>query len=142
MDDEVLELVFAVKRAHRELERLINHFLRPLGITSVQGQALLVIADHQPLSVRDLGERMVVESGHPSRLVDRMVAAGWVRRAPSPDDRRQVELSLTAAGEEMADKVIAARQPLLDAGGRMLDEMNLHGMLPQIHQLVEVLGAL
>ena len=34
-----------------------------------------------------------------SKMVDRLVAAGLVRREPSPDDRRRTFLSLTAKGQ-------------------------------------------
>jgi DNA-binding MarR family transcriptional regulator len=36
-----------------------------------------------------------------SRLVDRLVSAGWVQRAPSPHNGREISLSLTAAGRAL-----------------------------------------
>ncbi|MFG2791778.1 hypothetical protein [Streptomyces sp. NPDC048419] len=42
---------------------------------------------------------------NPSRLADRLVTAGLVRREESSRDRRHVELSLTPAGHETARSV-------------------------------------
>ncbi|MEU6713541.1 MarR family transcriptional regulator [Nonomuraea sp. NPDC046802] len=120
--DEVLEFVLAVKAAHREINRRFGEALKPLGVTVVQAEAILVLADHEPLTLGELGARLVAEAGNPSRLVDRLHAAGLVRRRPSPDDRRHVELTLTPQGREMAVRVQQARRPLLDWGRGLLDD--------------------
>jgi DNA-binding MarR family transcriptional regulator len=38
-----------------------------------------------------------------SRMVDRLVAAHWVRRVPSPSNRREVAVSLTAGGHRILE---------------------------------------
>lgn len=43
-------------------------------------------------------------------LVDRLVAKGWVRRTPDPDDGRAVRLRLTPAGRRTAEVLRAARE--------------------------------
>src|SRR5688500_18618651 len=96
--DPRFELALSVKAVARELERWANDAVRPLGVTGAQADALVVIDHAGPLSLRELGGLLVAESGHPSRLVDRLVAAGLVARAGDDDDRRRVELSLTATG--------------------------------------------
>ncbi len=76
--------------------------LRPLGVTASQAEALEVITASGPLSLAELGALLVAEGGHPSRLVDRMVAAGLVERAGAAADRRRLELTVTARGREIA----------------------------------------
>ncbi|MBB5782982.1 MarR family winged helix-turn-helix transcriptional regulator [Nonomuraea jabiensis] len=120
--DEVLEFVLAIKAAHREINRRFGEALRPLGITVVQAEAILVLAEDEPLSLKELGARLIAEAGNPSRLIDRLDAAGLVRRTLSREDRRQVELALTERGHEMARRVREARRPLLDWGRELLDE--------------------
>src|SRR5688500_17252746 len=98
---DVFELALSVKAVTRQLERLANEAMRPLGLTGAQADALLVIERAAPLSLKELGELLIAESGHPSRLVDRLVAAGLVERRAASDDRRRVELTLTAAGRRV-----------------------------------------
>jgi DNA-binding MarR family transcriptional regulator len=49
----------------------MNEAMRPLGLTGAQADALVVIAQASPVSLKELGELLIAESGHPSRLVDR-----------------------------------------------------------------------
>jgi DNA-binding MarR family transcriptional regulator len=115
----LLELAEALKAAYREIERRSNDALRPLGITSPQAEAVLIIGEREPLTLRELGELVIAESGHPSRLVDRLVSAGYVARRV-PDDRRRVELTLTAEGRQLLPSIRAAQQALLDWGAELL----------------------
>jgi DNA-binding MarR family transcriptional regulator len=108
--DELFELALTIKALQRELERQVSEAMAPLGITAAQADALVVIGQAEPLALKELGGLLVAEAGHPSRLVDRLVAAGWVRRGVARDDRRRVELSLTPAGRRLAARVNAARE--------------------------------
>ena len=47
------------------------------------------------------GDLLIAESGHPSRMVDRLVEAGLVTRRSATDDRRRVVLTLTAGGRRL-----------------------------------------
>ena len=118
--DPLYELALSVKAGSRELERRMAEAVQPLGLTAAQADAIVVIAQAGPLSLRELGELLIAESGHPSRLVDRLVAGGWVERVTAPGDRRRVELSLTDAGRELVDRIQAARRGVLDLGRALL----------------------
>jgi MarR family transcriptional regulator, organic hydroperoxide resistance regulator len=120
--DPLFELALGVKAIQRELERLANEAMRPLGLTAAQADALVVIAQAGPLSLKELGELLIAEAGHPSRLVDRLVEAGYVARQPAADDRRRVELSLTSTGRRLEKRVEAAREGILDLTRRLLGE--------------------
>jgi MarR family transcriptional regulator, organic hydroperoxide resistance regulator len=98
------EFGLLLKAAARETERQINDLLRPLGVTAAQAEALEVLAERGPLSLAELGGLLVAEGGHPSRLVDRMVASGLVQRREAADDRRRVELTVTARGRRLGDR--------------------------------------
>ena len=100
--------------------------MRPLGVTPVRAEVLQVnLADRQPLTLTGLGELLVCESGtNPSRLIDRLVTAGLVRRAESGQDRPQVELSLTPAGRgkaRQADGIKDQMYQLMDGAGADYD---------------------
>src|ERR687896_403367 len=112
--DPLFELALMVKAGQRELERRMNDAMRPLGLTAAQADALTVIGQAGPLSLKELGELLIAEAGHPSRLVDRLVEAGLVERRPAADDRRQIELSLTRKGRELAGRVEEARGGLFE----------------------------
>ncbi|MBD2897439.1 hypothetical protein amrb99_64000 [Actinomadura sp. RB99] len=132
----------ALKTAQREVERRFNHLLRPLGVTAVQAEALLIIGDEQPVSIADLGARMAADPGHPSRLADRLAAAGWIDRRPSPRDGRRTDLTLTPDGRDLVERIVAARRPYLERAAAALAETGLDGVLPDLWRLLDLVRAL
>lgn len=99
-------LRYLILAAQREGNRQLSLALRSLNLTSSQAEAIRVLGEYGPLSLRNLGELLICESGtNPSRLIDRLVIAGLVERDESPHDRRRVTLSLTKEGQR-ADKEV------------------------------------
>ena len=120
------ELVrYLVLAAQREGNRRLTRELRAIGLTPSQSEVLRILGDHAPLSLTGLGELLVCESGtQPSRLVDRLVAAGLVERVTALDDRRHVTLTLTDTGRSVEAAVRDVEQRLyaeIDAATAGLD---------------------
>ena len=134
--DDLYEFALSVKAVERELGRWINEAMRPLGITAAQADALLVIGSAEPVSLKDLGDLLIAEAGHPSRLVDRLVAAGLVTRRPAAADRRRVELSLTPSGRRLARRVERARADVMDLGREALAGRDLGPVLRLLRELL------
>lgn len=127
------ELRYVVLAAQREGNRLLARELRPLGLTASQAEVIRVLADHQPLTVGGLGELLVCETGtNPSRLVDRLVTMGAVQRTSGVDDRREVELTLTARGTSLAGRIATIEEVMyraLDAAAAGWDVDQALGLL-------------
>ena len=99
-------LRYLILAAQREGNRQLSLALSSLNLTSSQAEAIRVLEEFGPLSLRNLGELLICESGNnPSRLVDRLVVAGLVQRDASSHDRRQVTLSLTKDGQRADEEV-------------------------------------
>lgn len=107
--DEIRYLVVA---AQREGSRFFTEQLRPLGLTPSQAEVLGILHEAQPLSLVEVGARLVCEIGSPSRLVDGLVRTALVKRVPSDKDQRKVTLSLTPRGEEVYMQVAEIEQRL------------------------------
>jgi DNA-binding MarR family transcriptional regulator len=135
--DPLYELALLVKAGQRELERRANEVMRPLGLTAAQADALAVIGQAGPLSLKDLGELLIAEAGHPSRLIDRLVDAGLVERRPGAEDRRQVELSLTPRGRELESRVQEARSGLFELARTLIGERSVEPALDLLRHLTQ-----
>jgi MarR family transcriptional regulator, organic hydroperoxide resistance regulator len=134
----LFELAIAVKAAQRELERRMNEAVQHLGLTAAQADAISVIGLAEPVSLKDLGELLIAEAGHPSRLVDRLVDAGFVDRSVADGDRRRVELSLTAEGRRMRTRIEKARGDVLELGRQLVGERDIEPVLALLRELLEV----
>jgi MarR family transcriptional regulator, organic hydroperoxide resistance regulator len=135
--DPLFEFALAIKAIQRELERRTNEAMRPLGLTGPQADALIVIGQAGPLSLKTLGSLLIAEAGHPSRLVDRLVEAGLVDRNPAKSDRRGVELSLTTDGRRLARRVEAARDGVLQLARTLIADRDLEPTLGLLRELVQ-----
>jgi MarR family transcriptional regulator, organic hydroperoxide resistance regulator len=136
--DPLLELAMSIKAAQRELERRQNEAMRPLGLTGAQADALLVIGQAGPLSLNALGDLLIAEAGHPSRLVDRLVEAGLVERRPAAEDRRRVELSLTARGRRLQKRILSSRESVLELGRVVVGDRDLEPILKLFREALQV----
>ena len=130
-------VALTVKAIQRELERRTNEAMAPLGLTGAQADALIVIGQAEPLALKDLGGLLIAEGGHPSRLVDRLVAAKLVKRDIPSEDRRSVELSLTAAGHKLERQVDAARAGVFDLARALVGERDLGPGLDLLRDLAQ-----
>jgi DNA-binding MarR family transcriptional regulator len=135
--DQLFEFALSVKAIQRELERQVNDAMRPLGLTGAQADALVVIGQAGPLSLKDLGELLIAEAGHPSRLVDRLVEAGLVERVAAGDDRRRVELSLTTRGRRLEKRVLATREGIFELGREAVGDRDLEPALELLRELLQ-----
>ncbi|MFD7668399.1 MarR family winged helix-turn-helix transcriptional regulator [Streptomyces sp. NPDC059788] len=125
--DAIEEFGLLLKAVTRESDRRLNDLLRPLGITTSQAEALQLTDRYGPLSLGELGTLLIAEGGHPSRLVDRLVASGFLRREPAADDRRRIEISCTPRGHELAR---AARDRKEDFRTWLRDRLADHDLAP------------
>ncbi len=91
------ELRYLILAVQREGNRQLAEVLRELKLTPAQAEVLLVLQQYQPMTLVELGERLVCEAGSPSRLIKSMVEAGWIEKLPNPDDGRAIHLRITPA---------------------------------------------
>lgn len=83
----------------RMLRVNFNRRARALGLTQTQWQAIAVLRRHEGASQATVAELLEVQPITLARLIDRLENAGWVERRPNPDDRRAVQLFLTAKAQ-------------------------------------------
>lgn len=77
-------------------------------------EPLQIIAARQGCRVFDIAEEMVISVGGTSKLVDRLEAAGHVRRTANPGDRRSSIIELTPAGSRLLTKATVTYEDELD----------------------------
>lgn len=135
------ELRYLILAAQREGSRLYAERVRPLGLTPSQAEALGVLHEAQPLSLIEVGERLVCETGSPSRLVNGLVQAGLVERVISSTDQRKISLSLTSRGEEVHAQVIEAEQQLNALVASWGDRAGMDTAMDALWQFVRELPA-
>ncbi len=80
-----------------------NRMLKQFSITSQQFNVLRILRGQKgnPISVKDMHGRMLDTTSNVSRLVDKLLAKELINRFSCPNDRRKVELTITAKGLQL-----------------------------------------
>jgi DNA-binding MarR family transcriptional regulator len=135
--------VESLLRASRVVTAVVTSSLLEAGegsLTLPQLRGLVLVASGRATSTTELAAALEVHASSASRLVDRLVAAGLVRRAPSPRDRRQVVLATTAAGRRTLDAVMEHRRQRFRALLARLDEPTRRSLSAALDALSDAAG--
>jgi DNA-binding MarR family transcriptional regulator len=104
-----MRAVTSIMRAQQILIGELDAMLRPYGITFSRYEALVLLmysrAGSLPLS--KIGERLQVHATSVTNVIDRLEAAGLVRREPNPQDGRGTLAVITEDGRTVATKATA-----------------------------------
>jgi DNA-binding MarR family transcriptional regulator/N-acetylglutamate synthase-like GNAT family acetyltransferase len=95
--------VAAVRRFNRYYTRVIGALQEGLlrsNFSLAEARVLYELAQRDDLSATDIGRALELDPGYLSRILQRFEHDGLLAREPSPTDRRQILLSLTAAGHD------------------------------------------
>ena len=131
-----LQLTYrTVMTAARLIQRRQNGALAPLNMTRAAVIALEAIAP-RPLNQEQLAAKVHVQSQTLGRVLARLEAAGLVTRTRNPNDRRQLRVQLTAAGEAA---LAEARQAEADAFPSTMDAQDWHILQEQLGKFVDAL---
>ncbi|QUQ71320.1 MarR family winged helix-turn-helix transcriptional regulator [Kutzneria sp. CA-103260] len=84
------EVLRAIARWQIPVIQLNGMIAEHLGLNWTDLQALYVLANQGPATAGELARRVTLTSGSASRMIERLVQAGYVRRVPDPHDRRRV----------------------------------------------------
>ena len=95
------QLCFALYAATNQIVRAYRSPLAKIGLTYPQYLAMLVLWEQGDQTVRELSDRLALESSTLTPLLKRLEAAGLVRRQRSRSDERVVLVSLTPAGQSL-----------------------------------------
>lgn len=122
--DVSLPVTDAVLNASRALVAVAARSLARIDdkVTLVQYRALVVLAAG-PLPVGELADALGVHPSTATRMCDRLVAKRLIRRAHGPHNRREVQVSLSAAGRRIVDEVTSLRRAEIE---RIVHTMSAH----------------
>lgn len=97
-----------IRRAHQISSALFAEECAAFDLTSVQYAALVAIRSNPEVDATRLSGLIAFDRSTLGDVLERIETKGWVRRKPSPSDRRVKLLSLTPAGLELVQQVDAA----------------------------------
>jgi len=125
-----MERVSRFRYALRRFLRFSEDASRDAGITVLQYQLLLHtqgFPGREWASVGELAERLQAHAHGVVALVSRCEEAGLVKRKPNEEDRRLVEVHLTARGKRCLENLMLQHRSQLDALAALIEEARADG---------------
>jgi MarR family 2-MHQ and catechol resistance regulon transcriptional repressor len=117
VDDERITLMGLLVESHARLTRVLGDELETACGLPLTWYDVMIRLGRSPeglLTMSQLAGEVSLTSGGITRLVDRMVAGGFLERSSCPTDRRSVYVSLTAEGRRKLEEATAEHLRGLD----------------------------
>ena len=119
------QFCFALYAASRSVTSIYRPLLEKLGLTYPQYLAMLVLWESDGITVRELGQRLMLDSGTLTPLLKRLEQAGLLQRQRRRSDERELQINLTPAGDTL-------RQQAGEIPGCLLERLCLD--IPKLKQ--------
>lgn len=98
------QLCFPFYVISKEIIRRYTPLLEPLGLTYTQYIALMTLWEYGSMTVKELGNKMFLDSGTLSPLVKKLESKGLITKKVDFDDERAKNITLTKRGKDMKAK--------------------------------------
>jgi len=101
------QLCFPLYAAAKETVKLYRPFLEKMNLTYTQYIAMLVFWEHKKMNVKELGEKLYLDSGTLTPVLKSLEAKGYVRRYRSTEDERVLRVEVTEAGKALREEALS-----------------------------------
>ena len=108
------QLCFPLYSASREVVKKYHPYLTEIGLTYTQYITMMVMWEEKQISVKELGEKLFLDSGTMTPVLKSLEQKGFVTRKRSEEDERSVIVKITESGEKLKES--AMEIPLKVAG--------------------------
>lgn len=129
-------LGFHIRLAHVAVYRHFMETFSDLDLTQKQVSVLWLVSDNPGVAQTDLAQRLHMDRATTMGIINRLQGRGFLRRGPSPQDRRRKTLYLTEEGDKMlarARKCIWEHEKWLKSRFTRKEIQTLMALLDRIH---------
>lgn len=117
-------LCCSIYELSRAIQRMYKPSLNELNLTYPQYLVLVVLYDHDNITVSELGELLDLNYGTLSPLLTRMESQKLIERTRSTNDTRIVYIKLLSSGKEIREEAFTLPQQLVFKSGLNDQEWN------------------
>ena len=128
------QLCFPLYAASREIIKKYKPFLDKLDLTYTQYITLMLLWEYKSMRVKEMGEKLYLDSGTLTPLLKKLEAKGLITRARSTEDERNLNVTITEEGEAL--KARAAEIPAQIIADINLSAEENHTLYQLLYQIL------
>lgn len=104
---ELQKLILNINFTSSWLNGIASEKLKPFDISAPQYNVLRILKGKYPESYcnQEITARMIDKNSNATRIVDKLIHKGLVKRSENPSDRRAVEIVITEQGLELLNQI-------------------------------------
>ena len=100
------QLCFPLYACSKEIVRRYKTYLDKLDLTYTQYIVMMVMWEEKELNVKELGDKLFLDSGTLTPVLKKLEAKGYVTRERSKIDERTLIVTLTESGKELRESAV------------------------------------
>jgi DNA-binding MarR family transcriptional regulator len=114
---------FPVYALSRALTAHYHPLLKDIALTYPQYLVMMLLWEYRQLSVKEIGDKLMLDSGTLTPLLKKLETRALVSRTRGKEDERVVFISLTKDGQSLKDKAMSVPESFMCSLGLTPEEM-------------------
>ncbi|MCR5837584.1 MAG: MarR family transcriptional regulator [Lachnospiraceae bacterium] len=106
------QICFPVYACSREIIKQYKPYLDELDLTYTQYITMMVMWEEREINVKELGERLLLDSGTLTPLLKKLEAKGLITRERSKQDERNLIIRITEEGDKLKESAVTIPQKM------------------------------
>lgn len=100
------QICFPLYACSKEVVRRYKPLLDEIDLTYTQYIAMMVMWEHECITVKELGEYLYLDSGTLTPVLKALEKKGYVTRKRREEDERVLNVTVTEKGKQLRDKAV------------------------------------
>lgn len=127
------QLCFSLYAASREVIKVYKPLLDKHSLTYTQYIAMLVIWEHERITVKEMGQKLHLDSGTLTPVLKKLLSMELINKHRDVNDDRVVIVELTEKGKKLKDEIINVPEKMYcKLGGNIEEAMELKRLLDKL----------
>jgi DNA-binding MarR family transcriptional regulator len=129
------QLCFPLYALSRQVTNMYRPLLEALDLTYPQYLVMMLLWEHEKLSVKTIGNLLWLDSGTLTPLLKRLEQKGFLKRERDQQDERSVQISITSTGTAL--KALAEKIPVTLIENLSISETEGLQLIKQLHTILQ-----
>ena len=106
------QLCFSLYAASREVIKIYKPLLDKYGLTYTQYIAMLVVWEHEKITVKEMGKKLHLDSGTLTPVLKKLLSMELINKYRDKNDDRVVIVEVTEKGKKMKEEITEVPEQL------------------------------
>lgn len=116
------QLCFSLYAVSREVIKTYKPQLDKYGLTYTQYIAMLVVWEHEKITVKEMGKKLHLDSGTLTPVLKKLLSMELIDKCRDKNDDRVVIVRITEKGRKMKDEITEVPEKLYSEFGKKFED--------------------